>query len=146
MKTFLRCLIAPWYLLGWLSHVYLAFSNPQIYAVFGSTAILKGYALFWQQFIMPRIIFFALLLAVFEIAVGICIIYKGKWVKIGLIFSVLFNLFLIQMGLGMPSADVWADFLSNRLPNIIFILIQLPLIWGNYPASIPEWVKKRFAK
>jgi hypothetical protein len=43
-----------------------------------------------------------LLLAAFEMAVGILILSKDRYVKIGLIASVLFNLFLVQLGLGSP--------------------------------------------
>ncbi len=51
---------------------------------------------------MPHITFFALLLATFEITTGILIFSKGRYVKIGLTASVLFNLFLVQLGLGYP--------------------------------------------
>lgn len=131
MRKVIRWIVAPWYLLGWLVHVYLGFCNPDMYAVFGNTAIIPGYANFWSGMIMPSITFFALLLAGFEIMVGGLLISKGKYVKAGVILSILFNLFLIQMGLGFPAASVWQDFLVNRLPNLIFLVIQLPLLRGR---------------
>lgn len=146
MKNILRTFIALWYLLGWISHVYLALNNPQLYSAFGSTALVPGYEEFWQGFIMPNISFFAFLLAGFEILVGIALISKGHWVKTGLIFSLLFNLFLIQMGLGMPTEPGWPDFLTNRLPNLIFILLQIPLLWTVFPRSIIEILKMKFTK
>ena len=141
MKNFLRSFIAIWFLFGWMIHVYLAITSPQIYQVFGSTGIIPGYEQFWTNWIMPNITFWALLLAAFELCVGLMIIYKDKWVKIGLGFSIAFNLFLIQMGLGSQTDTFWSDFLSNRLPNLIMIMLQLPLLWGVYTHSIIESIK-----
>lgn len=52
-----------------------------------------------------------LLLAVFEILVGLLLINQGQWVKIGVLLSILFNLFLVQMGLGIPTESAWDNFL-----------------------------------
>lgn len=38
MKNVVRTFVALWYLLGWMSHVYLAFANPEMYRNFGETA------------------------------------------------------------------------------------------------------------
>jgi hypothetical protein len=51
---------------------------------------------------VPHITFFALLPAAFEVVTCILILSKGKFVKVGLAGSVLFNLFLVQLGLGWP--------------------------------------------
>lgn len=142
IKNVLRSFIALWYLLGWISHVYLGLFNPQLYAGFGNTALIPGYAQLWNTLIMPNIAFFALLLAVFEIAVGVLLTNRGKWVKYGLVLSILFNLFLVQMGLSMPAAGFWQDFAGNRLPNLIFIALQIPLFWGEYPRTIWQMIFK----
>ncbi len=146
MRKAIRLIVAPWYLLGWLVHVYLGLFNPQIYAVFGKTAIVPGYASFWSGVVMPWITFFALILAGFEILVGFLLISEGKWVKIGVILSILFNLFLIQMGLGVPSTNGWQDFLINRLPNLIFLLIQFPLLRGWDERLVPIIVPDKDGK
>jgi hypothetical protein len=135
MRKVIRLFVAPWYLLGWLSHVYLSLTNPQIYAVFGDTALIPGYTGLWKSMVMPSITFFAFLLAGFEILVGYLLLSEGKWAKTGVVLSILFNLFLIQMGLGIPAKSGLQDFLSNRLPNLIFLAIQLPLLWG-----LDEWL------
>lgn len=146
MKNILRSFIAAWYLLGWLSHVYLAIFSPQTYAVFGETALFAWFIPVWQQMVMPHIRIFALLLAGIEITIGLCLIAKGKWVYLGLAASVLFNLFLVQLGLGMPAVTGWQDFLGNRMPNIIFILLQLPLFFLSYPLSVIETIRSRSNK
>jgi len=144
MRNVLRVFIALWYLLGWMSHVYLVFSAPETYQIFGNTAMLPAYVHFWQNIIMPHITILALLLAGFELIVGAMLISKGKWVKTGLVLSIMFNLFLVQMGLGIESADPLSHFSFNRLPNLIFIVLQIPLFWGQYNYSIPEWIQYKF--
>ena len=146
MKNVIRLLIVPWYLLGWMSHVYLGLFSPESYQPFGNAAIFPAYTVFWNNFIMPKITFFALVLAVFEIAVGFMISSKGKWVKIGLVLSVLFSLFLIQMGLTYTTPDVWKNFTGNRLPNVIMIALQVPLFWCSFDKTLPQAIKGWFLR
>jgi len=147
IKNVLRLIVVPWFLLGWMLHVYLALFSPETYRVFGASALIPAYTGFWNEFVMPHITLFALLLAAFEITTGCLIASKGKWVKIGLVLSILFCLFLIQMGLSYTTPDVWRNFAGNRLPNILFILIEIPLFWGNFEQSLPQaaagWFKKK---
>lgn len=145
-KNTVRLIIVPWYLFGWVVHVFLGLVNPEIYRVFGSTALIPAYTSFWNETVMPNITILAFLLAAFEIAVGLLLSAKGKWVKIGLICSVLFNLFLIQMGLSYTTSDILSDFAINRLPNIIFIALQIPLFWGDFQKSLPSVIKSWFSK
>lgn len=146
MRNVMRSFIALWYLLGWLSHVYLGLFAPEIYRSMGDTAIIPAYTVFWHDPVMPFISIFALMLAGFEVIVGCLLISKGKWVKIGLILSLLFNLFLVQMGLGYPTVDPLTNFLVNRLPNLIFIALQVPLLWGWDEHSIPATLRNQFSR
>ena len=145
-KNILRLFIALWFLLGWMTHVYLVSTNPEGYRAFGNSALIPAYTTFWNNFVMPNITVFAILLVVFEITVGCLLSAKGKWVKIGLVFSILFSLFLIQMGLSYTTANAWVNFAGNRLPNIIFIALQIPLFRGKYEKSLPEVIKGWFSK
>lgn len=145
MRNFLRGFIALWYLLGWMIHFYLALFSPATYEVFGHTSLIPGYDIFWQNLVMPHITFFALLLAAFEITVGLMLINKGKWVKYGLILSTAFNLFLVQMGLASTDLSAGQDFLTNRLPNLVFIALQLPLFWGSYEDTLLGGIHKRLS-
>jgi hypothetical protein len=146
MRDIIRLLIAPWYLLGWVSHVYLGLNNPEIYRPFGQTTLIPAFTSFWYNVVMPQIIAYALLLAAFEVVVGILLISKERWVKIGLVLSITFNLFLIQLGLSYPAPDGISDFLVNRLPNLIFIVLQIPLFWGQHttwlPVVIRDWLRR----
>lgn len=87
---------------------------------------------------MPQITLLALLLAAFEIVVGLLVIYRGKWVKAGLVLSMAFNLFPIQMGLSFPALNVLSDLYYNRCPNLTFFLIQVYLLFQDYHESLPE--------
>ncbi len=144
MRNAVRIFVALWYLFGWMLHVYLGLFAPEAYRPFGATALIPSYPEFWNSVAMPSITGLALLLAAFEILVGCLLISKGKWVKAGLILSILFNLFLVQMGLADPNPDPLKSFLGNRLPNLIFIALQIPLFWGKYERSIPELIRGRF--
>lgn len=146
MKNIIRLLVVPWYLFGWMIHVYLGIFSPGIYQNFGASALIPAYTAFWNSFVMPNITVFALLLAAFEIAVGCLLSSTGKWVKIGLVFSVVFSLFLIQMGLSDTSPDLWTNFARNRLANILFIGLQLPLFWCTFDKSLPRVIKGWFSK
>jgi len=143
MKNWFRILVAVWYLLGWIPIVYLGFANPETYRALGDTALIPGFDLIWQDFAMPRITVLALLLAVFELAVGLLLITKGKWVKLGLVLSIGFSLFLIQLGLSIPAEDLSMDIYFNRFPNIVFVFLQLYLVFQSYPETIYEVIRER---
>lgn len=85
---------------------------------------------------MPNVTFFALVLAAFEMTTGILILGRGKFAKFGLAASVLFNLFLMQLGHASPQAGWKADLFVNRLPNLPFILPQLTLFWVHFDKSV----------
>jgi hypothetical protein len=96
---------------------------------------------------MPHITFFALALAGFEMTTGILILRKGRYVKIGLTASLLFNLFLVQSGLGY-AVPAWSasDFVQNRLANLLFVVLQLPLFWIEFDKSFFSLVRGRLRR
>jgi hypothetical protein len=145
MHTVARLFVIPWYLLGWMSHVYLGLFAPEVYRSLGATAIVPGYSQFWANVVMPHMSAWALTLAVFEITVGCLLLAGGRWFKMGLTLSIGFNVFLVQMGLGFPEADGMRSFMMNRLPNLAFIAVQLPLLVGREAQSIPELVRGRLS-
>ena len=137
-----RVFFALWYLLGSLVHVKFGLTNNHIYERFGSTSLFAASRELWTTVVMPHIAFFALLLAAFEMAVGILLLSKGRYVKIGLTTSVLFNLFLVQLGLGYPEIQgSGRDFLVNRLPTLLFALLQCPLLWVHFDKGLPTLLR-----
>ena len=137
-----RVFFALWYLLGSLVHVKYGLTNNHIYDRFGRTSLFAASGELWTRVVMPHIAFFALLIAAFEMAVGILLLNKGRYVKIGLAASVLFNLFLAQLGLGYPEIQgSERDFLVNRLPTLLFALLQCPLFWVHFDNSVPTLLR-----
>jgi hypothetical protein len=101
---------------------------------------------FWAVFVMPHITTFALILAAFELAVVILLLSKGRAVTFGLTASFVFNLFLVQLGLGYSATPgSMRDFALNRLSNVLFIVVQLPLYWVRYDRSIWGIVRARWS-
>jgi hypothetical protein len=137
-----RVFFALWYLLGSLVHLKFGLTNNHIYEVFGRTSLFAASRELWSSVVMPNITLLALLLAVFELATAMLILSKGRYVTLGLAASVLFNLFLMQLGLGYPEIP-WSgrDFLLNRLATLLFALLQLPLFWVHFDRSLPELLR-----
>ena len=137
-----RVFFALWYLLGSLVHIKCGLTSGYIYESFGRTSLFEVWRGLWTSRIMPHILFFALLLAAFEIATGILILSRGTLVRIGLTASVLFNLFLVQLGLGIPrDLGTLDDFLMNRLANLLFALLQVPLFLVDFDESVPALLR-----
>jgi hypothetical protein len=139
-----RLFFALWYLLGSLLHVWYGLTNNHIYEICGKAPIFAVSRTLWATIVMPHITFFALLLAVFEMTTGILILSKGKLAWIGLAASVLFNVFLVQLGLGFQETR-WSgrDFLLNRLSCSLFAILQLPLFWVHFDLSLPGFLRAR---
>jgi len=139
-----RLFFALWYLLGSLVHVKYGLTNNHIYEIFGRTSMFVVSRELWASVVMPHVTYFALLLAAFEMATGILILSKGRLARIGLAASVLFNLFLVQLGLGFPEV-LWSgrDFVLNRLTCLLFAILQLPLFWVSFDLSFPGFLHTR---
>jgi hypothetical protein len=73
-------------------HGRFALTDNHIYQAFGKTALIPRFRQRWTSVVMSNIAFFALLRAAFEMTTGILILSRGKFVKLGLAASVLFNL------------------------------------------------------
>jgi hypothetical protein len=143
MSNAARTFFALWYLLGWVSHVYLALWSPETYRPFGDTALLPQFRRLWRRVIMPHIRIFALLLAAFELITGLLMVTKGRLARLGLALSVTFNLFLVQLGLAWEAPGARRDFVANRLPSLLFVIGQLPLLRTRFDRSLVQVVRDR---
>jgi hypothetical protein len=141
MANLARLFFALWYLGGCLIHLYNGLTGWDGYRIFGETMLLPQSRELWAKVVMPRIRLFALLLAAFELATGLLILAKGRAVKLGLAASILFNLYLVQQGLGSPRTNRMSDFLINRLVNLVFAAAQVPLFRVRYDETF--WVSAR---
>lgn len=139
-----RLFFALWYLLGSLSHVWYGITNNHIYEILGRTSIFEVSRHLWASVVMPHITFFALLLAASEMTTGILILSQDRFARIGLAASIIFNLFLVQLGLGFTEVP-WSgrDFLLNRLSCSLFAILQLPLFWVSFDLSFSGFIRTR---
>ncbi len=139
-----RMFFAPWYFVGSLIHLWCGLTNGRVYEVLGRTPMFAVSRELWGTVVMPRIAFFALLLAAFEMTTGILMLSKGRWVHYALVASILFNLFLVQLGLGFQAAP-WSgrDFLLNRLSCLLFAALQIPLFWVDFNLTLPGFLRAR---
>lgn len=140
MATLVRTILAMIYLAGTVIHAYNAIANPQLYRPFGESSLTPLSRDLWKSLVMPHIRIWAALLAALELAVGVLLLSKGPLVKVGLAVSILFNLFLVQLGLSAPRTDWRTDLLVNRMPNLITAAIQIPLIKMEFRKSVPEMI------
>jgi hypothetical protein len=56
-------------------------------------------------------------------------------------------LFLVQSGLGY-AVPAWSasDFVQNRLANLLFVVLQLPLFWIEFDKSFFSLVRGRLRR
>jgi len=140
-RTVARLFVLPWYLTGWALHVVLGLFAPEAYQAFGSTAVLPGFGDLWGSLVMPHISFFALLLAGFELTVALLFLSGGRRFRVGVALSIVFNVFLVQLGLGCQTGGLARSFIVNRLPNLVMVAIQVPLLLGPEVRPMREVVR-----
>lgn len=72
---------------------------PHFYVQYGSEALLPVYRVFATRVIAWNPVLFGLLLMVFETAMGVCILSRGRYVKIGLIGTIFFLCAILPVSL-----------------------------------------------
>jgi len=134
-SNIIRILMGVIYIFGAATNLRFALTNPQIYEDFAIFAIVPFYQTLWAEIVMPYVTIWILLVAVFEISMGILILSKGKLVKIGLLGVILFNLFLTPFW--------WSGW---ALINLSMALVQILLLREKYDATIIELIRFEFQK
>ena len=137
-----RMFFAPWYFVGSLIHAWCGLTNGRVYEVLGRSGMFAVSRELWGTVVMPHITFLALLLAAFEMATGIMMLSKSRCVHYALGASILFNLFLVQLGLGFQAVP-WSgrDFFLNRLSCLLFAALQVPLFWVDFDLTFPGFLR-----
>jgi len=80
-------------------NVPILLTNPTLFAATGAKAFLPIYRWFFTEILGTIPVPFVIALIIFELGVGILILSKGKFVKLGLIAASLFCLFLVPVGM-----------------------------------------------
>jgi len=127
-----RLFIALWYIpLGIGLHGAVVLSgDTTAYNYFGENAFLPIYRYFFLEIVPQNVVFWAALVTLFELVLGLLILSKGTAVKIGLLLSAMFQLFLAPTG-------VWG------IINVLLAASCLMLLYFDYDQTIPEMFIKR---
>lgn len=109
----------------------LAFTNPQSIVQMGEGSLIGFYRNFFSNVISLAPIPFILLVAVFEITMGLLILNKHQKVKLGLIGTTIFLCLITPFG-------------YIQLPWLGIALIQLYLLRKNFDKTFAEITKTVF--
>lgn len=123
-REVVRMVLGSIYLFGAAVNLWFTLFNPQVYHGFADSAI-TAYKTLWDSVVIPNLTSWLVLVIIFEITVGTLILSKGNFVKIGLVCSIVFNTFLIPF---------W--WFGWSLINLFLVLVQLPLLRGEYGSSV----------
>lgn len=106
------------------------FGNPQAYIDYAQGALIPFYRDLAVQIVSISPQAFGLLLMLYEIALGGMLLYKGKWVKIGLAGSVLFLIGIAPLS--------WV-----QLPWLGVVIAGGLLFRREFDRSLVEMIRRR---
>lgn len=143
-STVIRSLFAVVFIGGGASHIVQGQVGADGYAVFGDTALMTWLTNLWESFVMPHIGWLTLLLAVFEVGAGVCLLLSGRWVRIAVVAILFFFSFILVLGYGFQAANLVEDLLKNRVFTVVMAGLLLPVLaQHNPPGIVTSW--RRFA-
>jgi len=82
--------------------------DPALFVAAGENALLPVYRWFFTQVLASAPVPFAILLILFETVVGVLILSKGRWVKLGLAGGIAFSLWITFAGTMMLTSPGFA--------------------------------------
>ena len=135
---FLRFFWGSVFLLGVIINIVMGSINAHLYDNGGLYAWPSFLHTFWADVVVPNMIFFIILYAVIELILGLLILNRGIYAKIGLIGALIFGAGLLMLGLGAKQND-W----TARIPNLIFEGTILYCLFFNYEKSLWETIRKK---
>ncbi|WP_276259528.1 hypothetical protein [Haloglomus litoreum] len=121
------------YLLGALAHVALGWFAPEIYASFADRAPLGAYTDLWRALVVPNLFILQPLVAVFELGVGVALLWRGRAVLVGHAVGASFQAVLILSG---PWGPV----------NAVLALVHLAALRTSYPATVAALARWRVGR
>jgi hypothetical protein len=126
------------FMAGVAINVFLAIKDPTVYNNGGLYAWPDILQNFWADTVVPNILLFIILYAVIELILGLLILNKGKWAKIGLAGGALFGIGLLMLGLGAQRSDWLA-----RIPNLAFEAMMIYCLFFKYDKTLLETVRRK---
>lgn len=132
----IRSFFAIVFIGGGVSHIIQGRTRGDQYAAFADTAWSAWLAKLWASFVMPNIGWLTLVLAAFEIAVGVCLLLSGRRVKAAVIATLAFFAFILVLGYGFPAASLVEDLLKNRIFTLVMAGTLIPVLLQPDPRGI----------
>ena len=80
--TLARLALAITYLLGGVAHLVLAATSLEFYESFADVALLGAYTDLWGEFVVPNLAVLVPLVALFELALGVALLWRGPAVRL----------------------------------------------------------------
>jgi hypothetical protein len=105
--------------------------HPEVYQDIANLSVLPIYTEFIENYVVEYPIVFTSLLVAFEFIVGLLILSKGVYVKVGLLASLLFTLSIV------PAIAPYTYL------NLLLAVIPVYLLRNKYPASIMKIFNRR---
>lgn len=98
-----RLLLGAVYVGGAAVHVVNWVSNRALYGEITPYILFDWYRELWSGLVLPNLGVLLPVLAVFELAVGVAVLQRGRLARVGLGLGALFNLALAPLGFWWPS-------------------------------------------
>lgn len=111
----------------------LGLTNPQSYLEMGRGASIPLYRELFSQIISLNPILFILLIAAFQITMGLLILYKQRAVKIGLVGTMVFVVAITPLGI-------------HQIPWLGLPLIQAYLLTKDFNKSFVEIIRSKIRR
>lgn len=130
-----RTVLGAIYLLGALAHVWLGLSAPGVYEAFANQALVGPYADLWRSVVVPNLAVLQPLVTLFELGLGLALLWRGRTVKAGHAAGALFQTGLILSG-------PWGSI------NAVLAAVHVAALRASYPDSVPAlarhwWTARR---
>lgn len=121
------------YVLGGIVHLVLGVQSPELYVEFADQALLGLYTDFWRSLVVPNLVVLQPLIALFELAVGMALFWRGLVLRIGHGAGAAFQLLLVLSG-------PWGPI------NAVLAVIHLAALRVTYPESVFGLVQQRLTR
>lgn len=121
------------YLLGALAHVALGLFAPEVYRQFADQALLDVYGEGWRTLVVPALPVLQPLVIVFEGALAVALLWRGRAVVAGHAAGAAFQAALVLSG-------PWGPI------NAALAAVHLAALRQSYPVTVPDLVRSRFER
>lgn len=110
-----------------------AITNPQSTVTMGEASLLECYRIAFTQVVARAPEVFIVLVALFQITMGLLILSKHKGVKVGLLGTALFLVFITPFG-------------TIQIPWLGIALVQLYLLRKDFDRTLLQIIRSAFRK